>query len=168
MYISYLSKFKLRMDRRPELTFSLRRPTNGQQAHENMLNIANHQRNAKQNHSEIPPHTCKNGYHPQDHVNKDHQWSWTEQKKRKNINKDGLRWHHASRKQEELKSLLMKVKEKSENFGLKLHNQKMKVMSSGPITLWQTDGETMETVTDFIFLGSKITIDGECSHEIKT
>ena len=73
MYISYLSKFNFRMDRRHELTFSLRRHTNGQQAHEKMLNIANHQRNGKQNHSEVPPHTCQNGYHPQDHVNKDHQ-----------------------------------------------------------------------------------------------
>ena len=70
--------------------------------------------------------------------------------------------------QEELKSLLMKVKEKSENFGLKLHNQKIKIMSSGPITSWQIDGETMKTVTDFIFLGSKITIDGDYSHEIET
>ena len=69
--------------------------------------------------------------------------------------------------QEELKSLLMKVKEKSENFGLKLHNQKIKIMSSGPITSWQIDKETMETVTDNIFLDSKITADGDCSHEIK-
>ena len=69
--------------------------------------------------------------------------------------------------QEELKSLLMKVKEKSENFGLKLHNQKIKIMSSGPITSWQIDGETMKTVTDFIFLGSKINVDSDCNHEIK-
>ena len=68
---------------------------------------------------------------------------------------------------EELKSLLMKVKEESEKAGLKLNIQKTKIMASGPITSWQTDGETMETVTDFIFLGSKITADGVCSHEIK-
>ena len=69
--------------------------------------------------------------------------------------------------QEELKSLLMKVKEESEKAGLKLNIQKMKIMASGPITSWQIDGETMETVTDFIFLDSKITADGDCSHEIK-
>ena len=69
--------------------------------------------------------------------------------------------------EEELKSLLMKVKEKSENAGLKLNIQKTKIMASGPITSWQIDGETMETVTDFIFLGSKITADGDCIHEIK-
>ena len=68
---------------------------------------------------------------------------------------------------EELKSLLMKVKEKSEKVGLKLTFQKTKIMASGPITSWQIDGETMETVTEFIFLGSKITADGDCSHEIK-
>ena len=68
---------------------------------------------------------------------------------------------------EELKSLLMKVKEESEKAGLKLNIQKMKIMASSPITLWQIDGETMETVRDFIFLGSKITADGDCSHEIK-
>ena len=67
---------------------------------------------------------------------------------------------------EELKSLLMKAKE-SENVGLKLNIQKTKTMASGPITSWQIDGETVETVTDFIFLGSKITADGDCSHEIK-
>ena len=61
----------------------------------------------------------------------------------------------------------MKVKEESEKVGLKLSIQKMMIMASGPITLWQTDGETMETVTDFIFLGSKITADGDCSHEFK-
>ena len=61
----------------------------------------------------------------------------------------------------------MKVKEESEKVGLKLSIQKMMIMASGPITLWQTDGETMETVTDFIFLGFKITVDGDCSHEIK-
>jgi len=69
--------------------------------------------------------------------------------------------------EEELKSLLMKVKEEREEVGLKLNTQKTKVMASGPITSWQIDGETMETVTDFIFLGSKITADGDCSHEIK-
>ena len=68
---------------------------------------------------------------------------------------------------EELKSLLMKVKEESEKAGLKLNIQKTKIMASGPITSWQIDGETMGTVTDFLFLGSKITADGECSHEIK-
>ena len=67
---------------------------------------------------------------------------------------------------EELKSLLMKVKEESEKFGLKLNIQKTKIMASGPITSWQKDGETLETETDFIFLGSKITADGDCSHEI--
>ena len=69
--------------------------------------------------------------------------------------------------EEELKSLLMKVKEESEKAGLKLNIQKIKIMASGPITSWQIDGETMEKVTDFIFLGSKITADGDCSHEIK-
>ena len=69
---------------------------------------------------------------------------------------------------EELKNLLIKVKEESEKAGLKLNIQKMKIMASGPITSWQIDGNTMETVTDFIFLGSKITADGDCSHEIKT
>ena len=69
--------------------------------------------------------------------------------------------------EEELKSLLMKVKEESEKVGLKLNIQKMKVMASGPITSWEIDGETVETVSDFIFWGSKITADGDCSHEIK-
>ena len=69
--------------------------------------------------------------------------------------------------EEELKSLLMKVKEQSEKVGLKLNIQKTKIMASSPITSWQIDGETMKTVTDFIFLGSKITADGDCSHEIK-
>ena len=69
--------------------------------------------------------------------------------------------------EEELKSLLMKVKEESEKVGLKLSIQKTKIMASGPITLWQIDGKAMETVTDFVFLGSKITADGDCSHEIK-
>ena len=70
-------------------------------------------------------------------------------------------------KSKELKSLLMKVKEESEKVDLKLNIQKMKIMASGPITSWQMDGEKMEIVTDFIFLGSKITADGDCSHEIK-
>ena len=69
--------------------------------------------------------------------------------------------------EEKLKSLLMKVKEESEKVGLKLNIQKRKVMASGPITSWEIDGETVETVSDFIFLGSKITVDGNCSHEIK-
>ena len=69
--------------------------------------------------------------------------------------------------EEELKSLLVKLEEESEKVGLKLNIQNTKTMASGPITSWQTDGETMETVTDFIFLGSKITVDGDCSHEIK-
>ena len=69
--------------------------------------------------------------------------------------------------EEELKNLLMKVKEESEKVGLKLNIQKTKIMVSGPITSWQIDGETMETVTDFIFLGSKITADSDCSHDIK-
>ena len=69
--------------------------------------------------------------------------------------------------EEELKSLLMKVKEESEKVGLKLNIQKTKVMASSPITSWQINGETTETVTVFIFLGSKITVDGDCSHEIK-
>ena len=68
--------------------------------------------------------------------------------------------------EEELKSLLMKMKEKSEKPGLKLNIQETNIMASGPFTSWQIDGETMETVTDFIFLGSKITVDGDCSHEI--
>ena len=69
--------------------------------------------------------------------------------------------------EEELKSLLMKVKKESEKVGLKLNIQKMKIMASGPITSWQIDGETVETVSDFICLGSKTTADGDCSHEIK-
>ena len=69
--------------------------------------------------------------------------------------------------EEGLKTLLMKLKEESEKFGLKLNIQKTKIMASGPITLWQIDGEIMETVRDFIFLGSKITAHGDCSHEIK-
>ena len=69
---------------------------------------------------------------------------------------------------EELKSLLMKVNEESEKVGLKLNIQKTRIMASSPITSWEIDGETVETVSDFIFLGSKITADGDCSHEIKT
>ena len=69
--------------------------------------------------------------------------------------------------EEELKSLLMKMKEESENVGLKFNIQKTKIMASGPITSWEIDGETVETVSDFTFWGSKITVDGECSHEIK-
>ena len=69
--------------------------------------------------------------------------------------------------EEELKSLLMKMKEENEKAGLKLSIQKTKITTSGPITSWRIDGETMETVTDFIFLGSKTTADGDCSHEIK-
>ena len=70
--------------------------------------------------------------------------------------------------EEELKSFLMKVKEESEKVGLKLSIQKTKITASGPITSWEIDGERVETVSDFIFLGSKITVDGDCSHEIKT
>ena len=72
-----------------------------------------------------------------------------------------------AKSEEELKSLLMKVKEESEKAGVKLNIQKMKIMASGPITSWQIDGETMETMSDFIFGGSKITADADCSHEIK-
>ena len=72
-----------------------------------------------------------------------------------------------AKSKEELKSFLMKVKEESEKVGLKLNIQKTEIMASGPITSWQIDGETVETVADFIFLGSKITADGDCSHEIK-
>ena len=74
--------------------------------------------------------------------------------------------HLMAETEEELKSLLMKVKEESEKVGLKLNIQKTNIMASGPITLWQIDGETMETVIDFILGGSKITADGDCSHEI--
>ena len=73
----------------------------------------------------------------------------------------------AAESEEELKSLLMKVKKETEKVSLKLNIQKTKIMASGPITSWQMDGETVETVADFIFLGSKITADGDCSHEIK-
>ena len=69
--------------------------------------------------------------------------------------------------EEELKSLLIKVKEESEKVGLKLYIQKTKIMASGPITSWEIDGETVETVSDFIFLGSKVTVDGDCSHKLK-
>ena len=69
--------------------------------------------------------------------------------------------------EEELKSLLMKVKEENEKVGLKLNIQKTNIMASGPITSWEIDGKTVETVSDFIFLGSKVTADGDCSHEIK-
>ena len=72
-----------------------------------------------------------------------------------------------AKSQEELRNLLMKVKEENEKIGLKLYIQKIKIMASGPITSWQIDGETMETVTDFVFLSSKITADDDCSHEIK-
>ena len=75
---------------------------------------------------------------------------------------------HMAESEEELKSLLMKVEEESEKAGLKLNIQKTKIMASGPIISWQIDGETMETLTDFIFLGPQITGDGDCSHEIKT
>ena len=78
------------------------------------------------------------------------------------------KWHHPLAESKELKSLLIKVKEKSKKVGLKLNIQKSKIMTSIPITSWQIDQETMETVTDFIFLGSKITADSDCSHEIKT
>ena len=70
-------------------------------------------------------------------------------------------------RKEELKNLLMKVKEENEKVGFRLNIQKTRIMASGPITSWQIDGETMETVTDFILLGSKVTADGDCSHEIK-
>ena len=87
----------------------------------------------------------------------------------RNINK--LRYEddttHMTESEEELKSLLMKVKKESEKVGLKLNIQKTKIIPSSPITSWQIDGETVETVSDFIFLGSKITADGDCSHEIK-
>ena len=75
--------------------------------------------------------------------------------------------HFMAESEEELKNLLMKVKEGSEKVGLKLNIQKMKIMAFGPITSWEIDGETVETVSDFIFLSSKITTDGDCSHEIK-
>ena len=86
----------------------------------------------------------------------------------RNINNLPYGWHHPyAESEEELKSLLMKVKVESEKVGLKLNIQKTKIMASGSITSWETDGETVETIADFIFLGSKITTDGDCSHEIK-
>ena len=79
-----------------------------------------------------------------------------------------MKWHTImAESKEELNSLSLKVKEESEKVDLKLNIQKTKIMASGPITSWQKDGETVETVADFIFLGSKITADGDCSHEIK-
>ena len=88
---------------------------------------------------------------------------------RKNIN--NLRYAYditlMAESEEELKSLLMKVKEQSKKVGLKLNIQKMKITASGPITSWEIDGETVETVSDLIFLGSKITVDSNCSHEVK-
>ena len=88
---------------------------------------------------------------------------------RKNIN--NLRYADdttlMTESEEELKSILMKLKEESEKVGLKLNIQKTKIMASGPITSWEIDGETVETVSDFIFLGSTVTADGDCSHEIK-
>ena len=78
-----------------------------------------------------------------------------------------ISYHLIAESEEELESLLMKVKEESEKVGLKLNIQKTKIMASGPITSWQIDGETVETVADFIFVGSKTTADGDCSHEIK-
>ena len=83
------------------------------------------------------------------------------------IGRNNLRYADDTTSEEEVKSLLLKVKEESEKDGLKLNIQKIKIMASGPITSWQIDGETVETVSDFIFLGSKITADGDCSHEIK-
>ena len=78
-----------------------------------------------------------------------------------------VNFYQAPSSEEELKSLLIKVKEESENVGLKLNSQKTKIMASGPITSWEIDGETVKIVADFIFWGSKITADGDCSHEIK-
>ena len=83
------------------------------------------------------------------------------------VTSDMQRVKRMAESEEELKSLLMKVKEESEKIGLKLNIQKTKIMASGPITSWQIDGETVETVSDFIFLGSEITADGDCSHQIK-
>ena len=87
---------------------------------------------------------------------------------RRNINNMICRWHHSNgRKWRGIKTLLMRLKEESKKAGLKLNFQKPKIMTSSPITSWQIDGETMVTVTDLIFLGSKTTADGDCSHEIK-
>ena len=95
--------------------------------------------------------------------------AWLEEAQERNIN--NLRYTGATalmaESEKELKSLLLKVKEESEKAGLKLNIQKTKIMATGPITSWQIDGETMETVTDFIFFSSKITANGDCSHEIK-
>ena len=94
--------------------------------------------------------------------------NWNQDSLEKYQSPQMCRWHHPhGRKWEELKSLLRKVKEESEKVGLKLNIQKTKIMASSPITSWQIDGETVETVADFIFLRSKITADGDCSHEIK-
>ena len=94
--------------------------------------------------------------------------SWNQDCREKYQSPQICRWHHPyGRKWRGTKSLLMKVKEESEKVGLKLNIQKTKIMASSPITSWQIDGETMETVRDFIFLGSKITAHGDCSHEIK-
>ena len=94
--------------------------------------------------------------------------SWNQDCREKHQHPQICRWHHCyGRKRGWTKSLLMKVKEQSEKPGLKLNIQKTKIIASGPTTSWQIDGETMETVTDFIFLGSKITADGDCSHKIK-
>ena len=86
---------------------------------------------------------------------------------RRNINRYADDTTHMTESKEELKSLLMKVKEESKKFGLKLNIQKTKIMASGSITSWEIDGETVETVSDFIFVGSRITADGDCCHEIK-
>ena len=86
----------------------------------------------------------------------------------RNINNLGYEVTLMTESEEELKSLLMKVKEEGEKAGLKLNIQKMKIMASSPITSWQIDGETVQTVAEFIFWGSKITADGDCSHEIIT
>ena len=97
--------------------------------------------------------------------------SWTRLKRLSSSSSSNVRYADdttfMAESEEELKSLLMKVKEESENVGLKINIHKTKIMASGPITSWQIDGETMETVRDFIFWGSKITTDGDCSHEIK-
>ena len=94
--------------------------------------------------------------------------SWNQNYQEKYQQRQICRWYHShGRKRRGTKKTLDEVKEESETAGLKLNIQKMKIMASGPITPWQIDGETTETVTDFIFLGSKITVDSDCSHEIK-
>ena len=94
--------------------------------------------------------------------------SWNQDCQEKYQQPQICKWYHSNgRKQEELKSLLMRVQEESEKAGLKLNIQNTEIMVFGPITSWQIDGEKVETVTDFIFLGYKITADGDCSHEIK-